>query len=814
MKIVSKYLLIFVINIFISNIASAQNINLEQLVTGKPFKVSGTVSTNSVYFNSNQSAGREPFTYLVQGALNFGLYQFSMPVSYSYSNQGDNFNYQIPFKFNRLSLHPKYKWAQAHIGDASMTFSPYSLSAHQFSGGGIELTPKGGFKFSAMTGRLLKATEDDGDPRTVPAFRRMGYGAKIGFDKKKFAFGLIGFYAKDDINSIALVPDDRGVTPKENLVIGLEGSYKINKDLEFKAEYTSSSLTKDTRATDSEVSGQGLSGGFFNNKTSTEFYNALKAGLKYKIKKSSFGLEYERIDPGYETLGAYFFNNDFENITLNTTTTLFKDKVNLSFNIGYQRDDLNHQKESKTSRTVGAVNVAYNASERLNIVGSYSNFTTFTNLKVDQFDIINDDNLLDNQRDALDYKQLSQNANVNVNYVIAKKEKIQQNINFNYALAGVSNEQGGVVRIGDASTFHNFNSSYTLGFPKKKLNITPAINVTYNTIGRENATTWGPTLAISKKFFKNKLNTSFASSYSNSANSSSNTSVLNFRASAIYVYQKKHNFNLSAIQLFKQGTLRNTQNLTLTFGYNYAFDLNSFKVKLPPSREKIKKEKEPRAPKIKKAKKAKKIKGFKFSYKEHNFAGVPEEIEPKVLEIGKLDKFSTIVNITKIANEIKQLEEKIKDSKSNKKQFKKASIAYLKYLYNNKNFKDTYDRQVFKSLKKLYNDARKMSLEIEKSYVQIQGKVNDAVIKDQIDIDNLKKKENQYNAHLWMMKKLEEITFKDVQEDKGLLEKFKEENLNTIFEMLQNDTTEMKIKIFLEIGLIKLYHKEALKSSK
>ena len=147
--------------LLLSVVLFSQNVNLEQVVTGKPFKVNGSVSANTIFFNSNQESGRDPFTYFAQEVINFSFYQFSMPVTYSYSNQGDNLDYQIPFKFNRLSLHPKYKWVQAHIGDVSMTFSPYTLSAHQFTGGGLELSPKGGFKFAAMSGRLLKATEDD-----------------------------------------------------------------------------------------------------------------------------------------------------------------------------------------------------------------------------------------------------------------------------------------------------------------------------------------------------------------------------------------------------------------------------------------------------------------------------------------------------------------------------------------------------------------------------------------------------------------------------------------------------------------------------
>ena len=559
----------------ITTISFSQNVDLDNLGgfigKGKPLKISGGFSANSIFYNSNQGSSREAFTYFLQGNLNISFMALSVPLSYSYSNQGSQLDYEVPFKFNRLSLHPKYKWVQAHIGDVAMSFSPYTLSGHQFTGGGLELTPKGDFKIAAMAGRLLKATEDDDDARTIPAFSRSGYGIKMGYQKEKYTIGVIGFYAKDNINSIAIIPDEKGITPKENLVVSVESSYKIREGLEVKAAYASTAITQDLRAEASNDNGQGLAGILFNNRGSTEYYTALKVGFDYNFGRSSVGVGYERIDPGYETLGAYFFNNDFENITLSSSTTLFKEKLNLSFNIGYQRDDLENQKEQATSRTVGAINATYTATEKLTITGSYSNFSTFTNARVNQFDIINDDNLLDNISDALNYKQLSQNANVNVNYVISKKEDLQQKLNLNYALADVSNEQGGIVRIGDASTFHNVNAAYTLGFPKRSLNVTAAANGTINTIGREDASTWGPTLSLNKKFFKNKLNTGFAASYNTSDNQSGSTSVTNFRANASYVYKEKHNFNLNAIQLFKALPTAKNQDLTITFGYNYSF---------------------------------------------------------------------------------------------------------------------------------------------------------------------------------------------------------------------------------------------------
>lgn len=145
----------------ITTTSFSQNVDLDNLGgfigKGKPLKISGGFSANSVFYNSSQDSGREAFTYFLQGNINISYMALSVPISYSYSNQGSQLDYEVPFKFNRLSLHPKYKWVQAHIGDVAMSFSPYTLSGHQFTGGGIELTPKGDFKIAAMAGRLLKA---------------------------------------------------------------------------------------------------------------------------------------------------------------------------------------------------------------------------------------------------------------------------------------------------------------------------------------------------------------------------------------------------------------------------------------------------------------------------------------------------------------------------------------------------------------------------------------------------------------------------------------------------------------------------------
>ena len=787
-RIRKRILKILVLIIICVHSVVSQQLDFGNIGRGKPFKVSGNIAANSVFYSSNQNNARSPFTYFLQGGLNFSVYEFSIPVSYSFSNQGENLEYQLPFSFNRLSLHPKYKWVQAHIGDVSMTFSPYTLAGHQFTGGGIDLSPKGAVTFSAMYGRLLKATENTVDNRTQPAFKRMGYGAKVGFKKEKYNIVLIGFYAKDEINSIAVVPEEKKVLPKENLVLSMSGSVLLMDGLRFNGEYASTAITQDLRAKSINTS-NGIAGLIFNNKASTEHYKAFKTGIDYSFNKSRFGVSYERIDPGYQTLGAYFFNNDFENITLNGSTSVFKNKVNLSFNIGYQRDDLANQKETNTNRTIGSINATYALNKKINITGSYSNFSTYTNNKLDQFEIINDDNLLDNQQERFNYKQLSQNANVNISYILENSKSKRQNLNVNYSLATVANAENGIVRIGNGSTFHNFNTSYTIGLPEKKLNITSALNTTYNTIGKENAYTWGPTLAVNKKFLKDKLNATFSTSYNQNRSKLKSSSATNLRANANYIYKEKHNFNLSAIQLFRINSFKNTQDLTVTLGYNYSFDLAAKKRTITENNNK-----------------------FSFAYKTYVFTGNPNEITSEILIISKAKKFDEIKSIKKIKDELLVREQEMKDAElKSKNKYKKKALAYLEYLHKHRKFLKTSYNLTFNGLKKLYRDAKRIELSVEQKYNKALSIYNNSTRKEDKRMQQfLEKRKTAYLANKFMLDELKNIESINLKDSKGILSTFKQKHFNTISKMLEEGKTNFEIGIYIEIVFAKMYHKQAL----
>jgi len=575
-------LILFFTSAFI--VGNAQEVDLENLgkrtkeeLKKNPFKISGGISANSVFYNSNVYSGREPFTYFLNGNLNLGLYKWTMPISYSFTNQGSNLGYQVPFKFNRLSIAPKYKWVKAYIGDANMTFSPYTYNGLLFTGAGLELTPKMPLKVALMTGRLNKAVEDDGNPNTIPAYKRMGYGANLKWEKDKYKLGLIGFYAKDDLHSLKNAPDAKGVLPQENLVLSLSGTFKLKKNLEAYGEYANTALINDLRANSNGAIKKGIASKFLSANSSMESYSAYNAGVNLTLKKGMVGVRYERIDPGYKTLGAYYFNNDLESITLNSSFTMLKDKLSLSTNIGRQRDNLDSKKAKQTSRWVGALNANLKASDKLMITASYSNFTMFTSKELNQFNTINNNPLLIQQpKDSIDYKQISQNTNINVNYVLSSSKEKTQNINFNYSLNDMVNRENGIVRKGGLSRFHNANVNYNLGFPEKKLNIATSFNFTHTYAASQTSTIWGPGVTVTKSFLKEeKLKTSFGASYNHSGSTTANINVMNFRLGANYMPWKQHSFNLNFIQMFRNTDQAienpNLNEMTCTVGYNYSF---------------------------------------------------------------------------------------------------------------------------------------------------------------------------------------------------------------------------------------------------
>ena len=531
--------------------------NIEEVLAfrkKKPFKISGSISARATLFSSQPSEARQSFTYQLTGSVNLSLYELlNIPLSFNLNNYGANFSY--PSLPNRLSLHPSYKWAKAHIGDVSMSFGPYTLNAHQFTGLGVELSP-GRWQVSAMAGRLLKRVDADPNiPSLQVGYERWGYGLKTRYVGSTFALGGTVFAARDRDGRISFDIDALGIYPKGNIALGLEGSLSLIKDLKLSLEYGLSRMQQDLRS--AEVS----------------YYHALKADVSYSFLGNTLGVGYERIDPGYATLGAYYFNNDYENLTLNYSRSFFDSKLSLALSGGLQRDDLMGQKQEHNKRFVGSAQVGFTPSEALSASVSLSSFQSYRNLK-SSFDYINARTPYDNL-DTLQFTQLSHSLDADISWRLKQSEAQTQTLSATLSYQEAADRQGRYIPPGQLTRFMNLGTSYSLDLSALDLTLTGGFNVSNNYADRKAVLTLGPSLSLAKRFLKKQLSTGLSLSYNETQEAGHRLAqVYNLRATAGYRFWGKHGLNASVAyqgRKFRHAVSSPRYSFTSELSYSYSF---------------------------------------------------------------------------------------------------------------------------------------------------------------------------------------------------------------------------------------------------
>ncbi|CAA9305033.1 MAG: hypothetical protein AVDCRST_MAG56-5771 [uncultured Cytophagales bacterium] len=552
--------------------------NLEQLGVKKGIKTSGSVSLNTVgYTMHGTQARRDPFDWFVAGSLNLSLFGYAAPFSFSYSNTQRS--YSQPF--NQLSFAPQYKWVKTYVGYTSMNFSPYTLSGHVFLGGGVELTP-GKWRLAAMCGRLQKPVsfnpaDSAGDGHA--AFRRMGYGLKAGYEDKGNLLEVSIFSAKDELHSIPYVLAQSGLTPKQNLALGLNGRKQIGRFF-LQAEYALSSMVNDTRSEKRDSAaggGSNLLKGLLPQTATDRYYDAINGSAGYQGSWYGLQVRYERIAPEYQTLGAYYFNNDLEHLTIAPSVRLIQNTLNLVGNVGIQHNNLDETRRATTKRWVGSLNAAYTPSEHWNLSVSHSNFSAYTNVRP-QADPYFRDNL-----DTLDFYQVTHTSNATASYLFGK-ENHRQSLMLGGSYQKAS-DQAGYQGQSSLSDFYSANAAYS--HTLSSLQATLATGVNYNSANSPgvSSTFWGPMVSLTRSFREKTLRSSVSSSYNqSSANGTAGSDVWNTRGSVNYAPRGnrqagkrdagKHNFSggLNVLRRFKataQGP--GFTEWTATAGYTYSF---------------------------------------------------------------------------------------------------------------------------------------------------------------------------------------------------------------------------------------------------
>lgn len=362
MKIRNVQSLIVIVGVVVlsfGNNSGANAQNLDNIGTTDPVQVGGSVSAYGTLYNANDIADRrESFSWTLSGALNVNLYDLALPFTFTLSEQDRSFSQP----FNQFGVSPRYKWITGHFGYRNLTFSPFTLAGHQFLGAGVELNP-GLLRLGFMYGRFNRAVELDtnSDRLEAPAYERTGWSGKIGVGSGSSYIDLIVLKAEDDTNSLQTDPIIEGVRPGENLVVGLSGRTTVLEVATLYADVAVSDYTRDVRSDMLDVGGTAANAlaDVIEPRTSTQVYTAIKSGVTLAF--NSFGLDanYERVDPDYQSMGAYYLANDLEGFTLAPHVSLLQQKLRINSSFRMHKDNIQDKKAATTTRFSPTIGISY-----------------------------------------------------------------------------------------------------------------------------------------------------------------------------------------------------------------------------------------------------------------------------------------------------------------------------------------------------------------------------------------------------------------------------------------------------------------------
>jgi hypothetical protein len=492
-----RFKLVLTFLIAVNSYAFSQD--LSSLSGQDPFRISGSLTAKLQLYNTDRdNPSRSPFMWYLQGSPVITVYGIVLPFSFRLSEQQRDFRQP----FNQFGVSPYYKWAKLHLGYRSHNWSTYALAGHSITGVGLELTP-GKFQVGFATGRLLKPVRYLDDPENIrlqtPAYKRTGMALRLGYGSATNNLSLVILKAKDDSTSLGTVPTEYRLTPDENLVVSFQTKQTIAKKFLLEAEVAQSLYTKDIRTALSDSTGGVMTKIFsslIQNRESTISSNAVKASAGYQSDMFSLMLRYQRVEPDFRSMGAYYFATDLSNMTIEPSLKLMQKKLTLAGSVGTQVDNLKNDKNLRTRRTITSARINFVPVPQYNLSAFCSNYGLAQESGLLSIDTLRQSEV------AQATSQIGVTQSLNLT-----GEKLAHNlmVNFNYQKLNDRNE--------NTSQYSEFatnilSANYFITYVPYSINGSAAFLYTHFAQDTVVTVAYGPSAGVGKSFLKNKLNAS------------------------------------------------------------------------------------------------------------------------------------------------------------------------------------------------------------------------------------------------------------------------------------------------------------------
>lgn len=545
----------------------AQNLenvkNIGNVKKQKPVVFGGSLGIGFSYYNSNSPVKRTaPYNWYVSGSPSVRIYGLQVPFSFTYSETGRSLTH--PFVYNFSGASPYYKWATTHIGFRSMNFSEYTMSGVVFNGAGIELKP-GKLRFAAFYGVFNPAVEaDTGNGNfgvILPAYKRIGYGAKLGLGSDNNYFDLIYFRGKDDAASLKRVPAFETIKPVDNVTFGPRFRFTLFKHWFVESDLALSIFTRNI-LNDTLKETEDLLTVYKFVRVNTTTYGAFAGHVSSGLRFSKWGISgrVRQISSDFQSLGINLLQDDIREYTVNPNFSLFKSKLSIGGSYGIYTDNVSGKRINTTVRNILNTNVSINPSNKLMLGLAYSNFGTTRN------------NGLLQMNDSITFSIINEsyNGNISYNFGTAKKP-------FVFSLFGLyqsANDRNIFTRQYNNSQVLNVGLNSQYKFDRSKLQLSGGLAYAAFTVAAQQFSTQSAQFGFRKSMQKDKLNMGINFNYTMRFNAGETQGdVVSVNYSLQTRLGKRHSLQ-TQIRLMRNSTgiisnsAFNDQRISLSYGFS------------------------------------------------------------------------------------------------------------------------------------------------------------------------------------------------------------------------------------------------------
>ncbi len=336
----------------------------------RPYEFGGSLSIISEgYLVDGIDPRRPPGLGQVQFNSNFSILGLRSGINIVYSTDDNRFRQSM----NQFNFQGSWRWLTVAAGTVAPSFSKYSLGGVSVTGGMIDINPPW-FSLTLTGGRTKRAVEfADEIGFREPSFERWLYATRIGFGNREGTeFALSGVYAYDVSGSIEQTGDimpaqNINVTPELKLSL-FQGRFRLDGNA------TASVFTRDRTGSVLEISElddfEWLTDLFtINSSTRLDYAAEISSQLRLGPVRLNGG--YERVQPGFRSLGLGRIRSDYESYRIRGQFRLFEGRANVSGMYTSGRNNLMDDKISTLQRDQIATTLALRISQKVNLSLSY-----------------------------------------------------------------------------------------------------------------------------------------------------------------------------------------------------------------------------------------------------------------------------------------------------------------------------------------------------------------------------------------------------------------------------------------------------------